>query len=213
MIRRITGMTTGKFLRTELAGPLNVEYYIGTPAERDWARVFVDSGVTRSNPRATNSSSARFSIHPQDRRTVSRSDGAAPTSGLSMGTATRTPSPPSSRCLRAAASRASRSCRNEEGYRFGRNKEGTGFRSGPRSRDPVALGNGILPGHTGDVMTSIEQTVPRRLAWSGCADTRPIDASLLRSISQEFARKVGAGRKPPAADHWGYPSLWWFCNR
>jgi hypothetical protein len=75
--------------------------------------------------------------------------------------------------------------------------EGTGFRSGPRSRDPVALGNGILPGHTGDVMTSIERTVPRRLAWSGCVDTRPIDASLLRSISQEFARKVGAGRSRP----------------
>jgi CubicO group peptidase (beta-lactamase class C family) len=35
VIRRITDLTTGKFLRVELAGRLNVEYYIGTPAERD----------------------------------------------------------------------------------------------------------------------------------------------------------------------------------
>jgi CubicO group peptidase (beta-lactamase class C family) len=35
VIRRITDLTTGEFLRVELAGRLNVEYYIGTPAERD----------------------------------------------------------------------------------------------------------------------------------------------------------------------------------
>ena len=35
VVRRITGMTMGTFLRKEIAGPLGVDYYIGTPAERD----------------------------------------------------------------------------------------------------------------------------------------------------------------------------------
>src|SRR5262245_65747173 len=35
VVRRVTGMTMGTFLRKEIAGPLGVDYYIGTPAERD----------------------------------------------------------------------------------------------------------------------------------------------------------------------------------
>jgi CubicO group peptidase (beta-lactamase class C family) len=35
IITRITGMSLGTFLREELTGPLGVDYYIGTPAERD----------------------------------------------------------------------------------------------------------------------------------------------------------------------------------
>jgi hypothetical protein len=33
-------------------------------------------------------------------------------------------------------------------------------------------------------MTSVERTVPRRLAWSDCEDGRPIEANLLRCTSQ-----------------------------
>jgi CubicO group peptidase (beta-lactamase class C family) len=35
IIRRVTGQTLGKFFRKEIAEPLGVEYYIGTPAEKD----------------------------------------------------------------------------------------------------------------------------------------------------------------------------------
>lgn len=35
VVRRVTGMTMGTFLRKELAEPLGVDYFIGTPPERD----------------------------------------------------------------------------------------------------------------------------------------------------------------------------------